>query len=190
VLSARIKTRVFWVGGSNNILLEAGHRIWLVSSDYAKALESVVPSGSLTGGVVAKSGALLATSRHPAQCHRIAARLNEVGGEFAQAIRDHLPEIIGITAGFLMAEATSPFLAAAPTGVSQAAAAVIQLALAAFGAAGMVEARIEALKLGMIAERQSPRSGAHRRPVLASSGPELDVLAPGGRRAARRAEHG
>jgi len=40
------------------------------------------------------------------------------------------------------------FLAATPTGVGQAAAAVIQLALSAFGAAGMVEAGIEAIKHG------------------------------------------
>jgi hypothetical protein len=41
--------------GSNNIQLYAGHRIWLVSAVYAKTLESVVPSGSLTGGAVAKA---------------------------------------------------------------------------------------------------------------------------------------
>lgn len=136
-------------GGSNNIKLFAGHRIWLVSAEYAKALESVVPSGSLTGGAVAKvkrfAGHLrdilssVTESRH---------HLDEVAGEFAQAIRDHMPAIIGITAGFLMAEATSMFFAAAPTGVSQAAAVVIQLALSAFGVAGMVEGGIEALKHG------------------------------------------
>jgi hypothetical protein len=134
-------------GGSNNIKLYSGHRIWLVSPEYAKALQSVVPSGSLTGGAVAKvkrfAGHLqdilqsVTESRH---------HFDEVAGEFAQAIRDHLPAIVGITAGFLMAEAGSMFLAAAPTGVSQAAAAVIQLALSAFGAAGMVEGGIEALK--------------------------------------------
>jgi hypothetical protein len=45
-----------------------------------------------------------------------------------------------------MAEATSAFLAATPTGVGQIAAVVIQLALAAFGAAGMVQAGLEAVK--------------------------------------------
>jgi hypothetical protein len=135
--------------GSNNIKLYKGHRIWLVSPEYAKALESVVPSGSLTGGAVAKvkrfAGRLqdilqsVTESRH---------HLGEVAGEFAQAIRDHMPAIVGITAGFLMAEAASMFLAAAPTGVTQAAAAVIQLALSAFGATGIVEAGIEALKHG------------------------------------------
>lgn len=126
-----------------------GHRIWLVSPEYAKALESVVPSGSLTGGAMAKvkrfAGHLqdilqsVTESRH---------HFGEVAGEFAQAIRDHLPEVIGITAGFLMAGSASMFLAAAPTGVSQAAAVVIQLALTAFGAAGMVEGGVEALKHG------------------------------------------
>jgi hypothetical protein len=136
-------------GGSDHIKLYAGHRIWLVSPEYAKALDSVVPSGSLTGGAVAKArrfaGHLqdilqsVTESRH---------HFGEVAGEFAQAIRDHLPAIVGITAGFLMAEAGSMFLAAAPTGVTQAAAAVIQLALSAFGAAGMVEGGVEALKHG------------------------------------------
>ena len=41
-------------GGANNVQLVAGHRIWLVSPAYAKTLESLIPSGSLTGGAVAK----------------------------------------------------------------------------------------------------------------------------------------
>jgi hypothetical protein len=136
-------------GGSNHIQLVAGHRIWLVSAEYAKALQSVVPSGSLTGGAVAKVKRFAGHLQDI--LHSVTESRNhfgEVAGEFAQAIRDHLPEIIGITAGFLMAEATSMFLAAAPTGVSQAAAAVIQLALAAFGASGMVQASLEALRHG------------------------------------------
>ena len=46
-------------GGANNIQLEAGRRIWLVSPAYAKALEGLVPSGSLTGGAYAKAGRVL-----------------------------------------------------------------------------------------------------------------------------------
>lgn len=136
-------------GGSNNIQLVAGHRIWLVSAEYAKALQSVVPSGSLTGGAVAKVKRFaghLQDILHSVTESR--SQFDEVAGGFAQAIRDHLPEIIGITAGFLMAEATSMFLAAAPTGVTQAVAVVIQLALSAFGAAGLVQAGIEAMKHG------------------------------------------
>ena len=136
-------------GGSNNIKLYKDHRIWLVSPEYAKAVEGVVPSGSLTGGAVAKvkrfAGHLqdilqsVTESRH---------HFGEVAGEFAQAIRDHLPAIVGITAGFLTLEAGSMFLAGTPTGVGQAAAVVIQLALTSFGAAGMVEGGINALKHG------------------------------------------
>jgi hypothetical protein len=40
--------------GANNIRLEAGRRIWLVSPAYARALEGNVPDGSLTGGLYAK----------------------------------------------------------------------------------------------------------------------------------------
>lgn len=81
-----------------------------MSPEYAKALESVVPSGSLTGGAVAKARRFaghfqdilqsVTESRH---------HFGEVAGEFAQAIRDHLPEVIGITAGFLTLEAGSMF---------------------------------------------------------------------------------
>ena len=134
-------------GGSNNVQLLAGELIWLVSAPYAKSLQSVVPSGSLTGGAVAKARRFVGhiedillsvtESRH---------HFGEVAGEFAQAIRDHLPEIAGIVAAFIMAEATSALLAVTPTGVGQIAAVVIQLALAAFGAAGMVQAGAEAVK--------------------------------------------
>jgi hypothetical protein len=134
-------------GGSNNVQLVAGELIWLVSAPYARSLEGLVPSGSLTGGAVAKGKRFVGhiedilrsvtESRH---------HFGEVAGEYAQAIRDHLPEIAGIVAAFIMAEATSAFLAATPTGVGQIAAVVIQLALAAFGAAGMVQASIEAVK--------------------------------------------
>jgi hypothetical protein len=136
-------------GGANNIKLIAPHRIWLVSPAYAKALEGVVPDGSLTGGAIAKvkrfAGHLqdilhsVTESRH---------HLDEVAGEYAQAIRDHMAAIVGTVAGFIMAEAVSAFLAVIPTGVTQIAAAVIQLGLALFGARGLVEAGIEGLKHG------------------------------------------
>jgi len=134
-------------GGSGNVPLVAGHRIWLVSPAYAKALESVVPSGSLTGGAVAKvkrfvghlEDILHSVTRSP-------QHFGEVAGEYAQAIRDHMPAIVGIVAGFIMAEATSAFLAATPTGVGQIVATVIQLGLSAFGAAGAIQAGAEALK--------------------------------------------
>src|SRR5882757_755904 len=136
-------------GGNNNIQLYAGHRIWLVSAEYAKALERVVSSGSLTGGAVAKAKRF--AQHFEDILHSVTESRNhfdEVAGEYAQAIRNNLTQVIGITAGFLMAEAGSMFLAAVPTGVTQAVAAVMQLALSAFGAAGMVQGVIEAVKHG------------------------------------------
>ena len=134
-------------GGANNIQLVAGHRIWLVSPAYAHAVEGVVPDGSLTNGVYAKVKRfvqhVLDIIKSVTQSPQYFA---EVAGEYAQAILEHLPEIIGIIAGFVAAEAASAFLAGTPTGVGQIAAVVIQLGLAAFGAAGIVAAGIEALK--------------------------------------------
>jgi hypothetical protein len=133
-------------GGANNIQLVAGHRIWLVSPAYAHAVEGVVPDGSLTNGAYAKVKKFV---QHVVDIIKSVTQsphyFGEVAGEYAQAIRDHLPEIIGIIAGFIAAEAASAFLAATPTGVGQIAAVLIQLALSMFGAVGMVEAGIEAL---------------------------------------------
>jgi hypothetical protein len=134
-------------GGANNIQLVAGHRIWLVSPAYAHAVEGVVPDGSLTNGAYAKVKRFV---QHVVDIIKSVTQsphyFGEVAGEYAPAIRDHLPEIIGIVAGFIAAEAASAFLAATPTGVGQIAAVLIQLALSAFGAVGMVEAGVEALK--------------------------------------------
>jgi Domain of unknown function (DUF4157) len=134
-------------GGANNVQLVAGHRIWLVSPTYAHALEGVVPDGSLTNGAYAKVKRFVQHIEDIVQSVTESRNhFGEVAGEYAQAIRDHMPEIIGIIAGFIVAEAASAFLAASPTGVGQIAAVVIQLGLAVFGAAGMVQAGIQALE--------------------------------------------
>lgn len=136
-------------GGSNNVQLVAGHRIWLVSPAYAKALESEVPDGSLTNGAYAK---VKRFASHLADILKSVTQspqfFFEVAGEYAQAISEHIVEIIGIVAGFIMAEALSAFLAASPTGVGQIVAVLIQLGLAAFGAYGLVEAGAQAMSHG------------------------------------------
>lgn len=133
-------------GGANNVQLVAGHRIWLVSPAYAHALESVVPSGSLTGGAIAKLKRFLGHIEDILQSIAEAPEhLGEVAGEYAQAIRDHIVEIVGVIAAFVAAEALSMFLATVPTGVTQIAAILIQLLLALLGAKGLVDAGIEAV---------------------------------------------
>lgn len=136
-------------GGANNIQLVAGHRIWLVSPAYARSLEGAVPDGSFSNGAVAKAkrfvGHLEDLISSVTQC---ASYLDEVAGELAQSIRDHLAEIIGITAAFLVAESISIAAAASPTGVGQLLAFLIQTLLAALGAAAMVEASSAALAHG------------------------------------------
>lgn len=136
-------------GGANNIQLVAGHLIWLLSPGYAKQLAGVIPSGSLTGGLWAKAKRGLRHIEDILQSVTGAPRhFGAVAGEYAALIKDHLPEIIGITAGFIAAEAASAFLAATPTGVGQLAAVLIQLTLAAFGVAGAVQAGVQALAHG------------------------------------------
>lgn len=136
-------------GGSNNIQLVAGRRIWLASPAYAKALESVVPSGSLTGGAVAKLKRFAGHFQDILQSVTDSPRyVDEVLGEAAQAIRDNIVEIVGIIALFILAEEISAVLALSPTGVGQLAALAIQLALAAFGMYGLVEATAAALEHG------------------------------------------
>lgn len=127
--------------------LTAGERIWLVSPAYAKTLEGIVPGGSLTNGAYGEVKKLVGHLSDILQSVTESPdHLDEVAKEYAQAIRDHLAEIVGIVAAFIMAEALSAFLAATPTGVGQIAAVIIQLALAAFGAAGMVQSAVDAVQ--------------------------------------------
>lgn len=136
-------------GGANNVQLVAGQRIWLVSAAYAAALESLVPDGSLTNGAVAGARRVLGHIEDIlASVTESPQYAAEVAGEYLEAIQSHLPEIIGITTGFLLAEAASALLAATPTGVGQLVAVLIQLALAAFGAVGLVEASVQAIQHG------------------------------------------
>jgi hypothetical protein len=130
-----------------DVRLVAGHRIWLVSTAFARRLQGVVESGSITGGAVAR----VREARQPledilASVTSSPDHLSSVAGEYAEAIQQHLPEIMGIVLAFLGAEALSVFLAATPTGVGQLAAAVIQLGLAAFGVQGLIEAGVEAVR--------------------------------------------
>jgi hypothetical protein len=136
-------------GGADNIQLEVGRRIWLVSPAYARALEGKVPDGSLTGGLHARARQALGHIDDLVQSVTDSPRhFGAVAGKYAVAIKDNLPEIIGITAGFILAESASAFLAATPTGVGQLAAAVIQLGLAAFGASVAIEACGQAIGHG------------------------------------------
>jgi hypothetical protein len=136
-------------GGDNNVQLVAGHRIWLVGPSYARAVEGEVPDGSLSDGLYAKAKRFAA---HLADILKSVTQspkfLSEVSAEVAQVIADHIVEIVGIVAGFIAAEALSAFLAATPTGVGQIVAVLIQLALAAFGAYGAVEAGAQAMQHG------------------------------------------
>lgn len=136
-------------GGANNIQLVAGERIWLVSAAFAAALESIVPDGSLTNGAVAGARRVVGHLEDIlASVDESPQYLGEVAGEYAQAILDNWPQIVGITAGFIAAELASVALAATPTGVGQIIAVLIQLSLAAFGAVGVIEAGIQALQHG------------------------------------------
>ncbi len=136
-------------GGADNVQLEAGRRIWLVSPAYARSLEGKVPDGSLTGGLHAKARRAFGHIDDLVQSVTGSPRyFGMVTGEYADAMKDHLPEIIGITAGFILAESASAFLAATPTGAGQLAAVVIQLALAAFGATFAAQACVQAQQHG------------------------------------------
>jgi hypothetical protein len=164
-------------GGGDHIELVAGHRIWIVSASYARALEGIVPSGSLTGGAVAMAKQFaghLEDILHSVE--ESANHLGEVAAEYAQAIRDHMAEIIGVTAAFLTAEAASVVLAASPTGMGQILAALIQLTLAMFGARGAVEAGAETLSHGRAWLDLAWSAKGDRAKIAASSSEFLKML--------------
>jgi hypothetical protein len=127
----------------------SGQRIWLVSAAYARALQSIVPGGSLTGGAVAGARRVFGHLEDiVASVTESPQYLPDVAGEYLAAIQAHIVEIVGITAGFIAAEMASTALAATPTGVGQIIALLIQLALAAFGIYGMVTASAQAIHHG------------------------------------------
>jgi hypothetical protein len=135
-------------GGANNIQLEAGHRIWLPSPAYAKSAEGTVPSGSLTGGLSQAGsfgGHVVDLMRSMSESPRV---FRSVAGEYADAIVEHLPAIIGITGAILAAESLTITLAASPTGVSQVLALAIQAGLTAFGVTAAVETAAQAVEQG------------------------------------------
>jgi len=73
-----------------------------------------LPSGSFTGGAVAKARRFAQQLEDILQSvTESPEHFGEVAGEFAQAIRDHMPAIVGITGAFLRAEAGS--MAISPT---------------------------------------------------------------------------
>jgi hypothetical protein len=129
-----------------DVQLVAGSRIWLVSVGFANTLQGIVPSGSITGGLVAKAREV---GRHIediiTSVEMSPQFFDKIAGVYADAIKENWQKIVGIVAMFILAEAASTLLAASPTGVGQLAAAVIQLGLAAFGVQGMVEAGAVAL---------------------------------------------
>ncbi|WP_179956414.1 AHH domain-containing protein [Melittangium boletus] len=132
---------------NGDVRLVEGHRIWLVSVAFAQRLQGLVESGSLSGGLLARARSVglhlddIITSVADSPRH-----FGSVAGQYKDAIREHLPQIVSIVVIFITAELASAFLATVPTGVSQLAAALIQLGLAAFGAKDMIDAGVEALK--------------------------------------------
>lgn len=136
-------------GGSNNIQLTAGKRIWLVSPAYARTLEGFIPDGSLTNGAYGQVKQALAHVQDIiASVTRAPEVAAEVAGEYWEVIQEYLPEIIAIVALFIGAEAAASLLAASPTGVGQLAAAAIQIILAAVAGHAAVEAGSAALDHG------------------------------------------
>ena len=145
----------------SNIKLLKKERIWLVSPAFAKTLEGVVPSGSLTGGMVADLEELTTAIENGIKRVVQAVvdviqsitdapkHIDRILRENAEVIRENLNQIIGVIALFLLAEGVSALLAATPTLVSQLVAIGIQLVLAAIGAAALAEGLVTAVAHGV-----------------------------------------
>lgn len=129
-----------------SVKLRKNEFVWLPSPAFANSLAGKVPSGSITGGAVTQARVVgrrlddVLASMSQAPQH-----LPKVGAEYAGAIREHLPQIIGVTAAFMAAEGLSALLAATPTGIGQLAASAIQLGLGVWAAHGAAEALNAAL---------------------------------------------
>lgn len=160
-ITGSYQKRTVFGGGGNNIKLIEGARIWLVSPAFAKALEEVVPSGSLTGGAFAElkeiAGAIQdAIERFAKALLDIVASITEspnhareVFAEDWEVIREHLAEIITVVAGFIALEGLAAAMAgpASPL-ILQLSAAAIQLVLAMVGAQAALVSIEAAVKHG------------------------------------------
>jgi hypothetical protein len=133
--------------GKTGVELIAGKRIWIVSTAYANRLQGEVASGSITGSALTRAcGSAIPLRDLLFSISHSWSFFGEIAGEYRDAIVEHWPEITVLVAGFIAAEMLSTVLALTPTGISQLAAALIQLGLAAFGIMGIKDAGLEALK--------------------------------------------
>ncbi|HEX8703693.1 MAG TPA: hypothetical protein VF815_32955, partial [Myxococcaceae bacterium] len=132
---------------NRDVQLVAGECIWLVSVAFANELQGIVPSGSFTGGMLARAREV---ARHLEDLLESVRRSPEffksVAKEYYDAILQNLMEIISVILAFIAAEALSALLAATPTGVGQLAAAAIQVGLASLATEGVVQAGAKALE--------------------------------------------
>ncbi|ADO73850.1 uncharacterized protein STAUR_6093 [Stigmatella aurantiaca DW4/3-1] len=144
----------------SNIKFIKGKRIWLVSPAFAKTLEGIVPSGSLTDGMAADFKELAAAIEKGIErvLQAVVDVLQSINDspkyvakilrEDAEVIRENLGQILGVIALFLLAEGVSAILAGTPTLIGQLIAIGIQLVLAAIGAAALAEGLVTAAKHG------------------------------------------
>jgi len=152
---------VFFGDNKSNIKLLEDERIWLVSPAFAKTLEDVVPSGSLTGGLVVDLKELAEAiergiKRVVQAVVDVLQSINDspkyvakILREDAEVIRENLGPILGVIALFLLAEGVSAILAGTPTLIGQVIAIGIQLVLAAIGAAALAEGLVTAVTHGV-----------------------------------------
>ncbi|WP_434300763.1 hypothetical protein [Corallococcus exiguus] len=152
----------FVVGnGKGNIKLIENARIWVVSPAFAMTLQDVVPSGSLTGGLMVDlkelSKAIERGIRRVRQSvvdvlqsiHDSPKHVDAILREDAAVIRENLDRILGLIAGFLLVEGIAALLAGSPTLIGQIIALGIQVVLTAIGAAGLIEGLAVAIAHGM-----------------------------------------
>ncbi|WP_395840507.1 hypothetical protein [Cystobacter fuscus] len=172
----------------SNIKLIKKERIWLVSPAFAKTLEGVVPSGSLTGGMVADLKELAAAIergiKRAAQSVVDVLKsitdspkyIDKILREDAKVIRENLDQILGVIALFLLAEGVSALLAATPTLIGQLVAIGIQLVLAALGAAALAEGLVTAAEYGAEWLRLAIHAGGKAEDIALASEEFLKML--------------
>ena len=126
--------------------------MWLVSPEFAKTLQGVVGSGSITGGAVAKAR----TANHAVTdtLESITLAISNASGVMSkdawEAVSQNWRELLNGLLLFVGAEALSGALAVAPdpTMLSKIAASAIQFGLSAWGASGVVAAGGKSLEMG------------------------------------------
>ena len=165
----------------NDKALKGGNLLWVPSPTYAQTLVGTVKDGSITGGALAKTNALMGNSPGANIMRSVLespTHIKEVLGDAWKIIEKHWPAMLATTLAFVGAELLVGVLAAVPepTTVTKFAAVGLQGLITAAAGAGAVMAGAAALKSAEAWLRTAWTAGGNASKIKAASKAFLQMI--------------